>query len=82
MKHDHTAFGAARRAAAAYQGDAAARIRAFLPLVRRQAWHVHGSGRPGIELEDLIQAGLVALTECAQRHAGPTDAKQTTGRGA
>lgn len=71
MKHDHTAFGAARRAAAAYQGDAAARIRAFLPMVRRQAWHVHGAGRPGIELEDLIQAGLVALTECAQRHAGP-----------
>lgn len=40
-------------------------------MVRRLAWHVHGSGRPGIELEDLIQAGLVALTECAQRHNGP-----------
>ena len=40
-------------------------------MVRRTAWHVHGSGRPGIEIEDLIQSGLVALTECAQRHAGP-----------
>jgi RNA polymerase sigma factor for flagellar operon FliA len=40
-------------------------------MVRRLAWHVHGSGRPGIEIEDLVQAGLVALTECAQRHAGP-----------
>lgn len=44
---------------------------ADLPMVRRLAWHVHGGGRPGIELEDLIQAGLVALTECAQRHNGP-----------
>ncbi|MCJ2188994.1 sigma-70 family RNA polymerase sigma factor [Novosphingobium sp. 2638] len=42
-------------------------------MVRRLAWHVHGSGRPGIELEDLIQAGLVALTECAQKHSGPTE---------
>jgi RNA polymerase sigma factor for flagellar operon FliA len=40
-------------------------------MVRRIAWHVHGTGRPGIEIEDLIQSGLVALTECAQRHAGP-----------
>lgn len=67
MKHDHRAFGAA----GAYGGDSGDRIRRFLPMVKRLAWHVHGSGRPGIELEDLIQAGLVALTECAQRHAGP-----------
>ncbi len=58
---------------AAYGGDVADRVRRFLPMVRRLAWHVHGSGRPGIELEDLIQAGLVALTECAQRHSGPSE---------
>lgn len=76
MKHDHTGFtnataisGAA--IAGAYGGDAADRIRRFLPMVRRIAWHVHGTGRPGIEIEDLIQSGLVALTECSQRHAGP-----------
>ncbi len=69
MKHDHKAFAAA----AAYKGDTADRIRRFLPMVRRLAWHVHGSGRPGIELEDLVQSGLVALTECAQKHAGPTE---------
>ena len=40
-------------------------------MVRRIAWHVHGTGRPGIEIEDLIQSGLVALTECAQKHQGP-----------
>jgi len=79
MKHDHSAFGAAtpaRRAygsgpSGAYRGDVADRVRRFLPMVRRLAWHVHGSGRPGIELEDLVQAGLVALTECAQKHNGP-----------
>ena len=69
MKHDHKAFAAA----AAYKGDTADRVRRFLPMVRRLAWHVHGSGRPGIELEDLVQSGLVALTECAQKHAGPTE---------
>ena len=55
----------------AYQGHIAERVQRFLPMVRRLAWHVHGSGRQGIELEDLMQAGMVALTECAQRHAGP-----------
>lgn len=69
MNHDHRSFAAAR----AYQGGAADRIRRFLPMVRRLAWHVHGSGRAGIEIDDLVQAGLVALTECAQKHNGPTE---------
>ncbi len=69
MNHDHRSFAAAR----AYQGGTADRIRRFLPMVRRLAWHVHGSGRAGIEIDDLIQAGLVALTECAQKHNGPTE---------
>lgn len=76
MKHDHSGFTAAApasgsRIAGAYGGDIGERVRRFLPMVKRLAWHVHGSGRPGIELEDLMQAGLVALTECAQRHNGP-----------
>jgi len=80
MKHDQKPFAggtpiSARASssaiAGAYRGDTADRIRRFLPMVRRLAWHVHGTGRPGIELDDLIQAGLVALTECAQRHVGP-----------
>ncbi|WP_353226584.1 sigma-70 family RNA polymerase sigma factor [Novosphingobium sp.] len=57
----------------AYRDDTADRIRRFLPMVRRLAWHAHGSGRSGIEVDDLIQAGLVALTECAQRHNGQTE---------
>ncbi|WP_068078421.1 sigma-70 family RNA polymerase sigma factor [Novosphingobium lentum] len=72
MKHDQGSFSPRNRGAAqAYRGDQADRIRRFLPMVRRLAWHVHGAGRAGIEIEDLVQAGLVALTECAQRHAGP-----------
>jgi len=77
MKHDHSSFTPAPRPAGhkpvarAYAGDVGERVRRFLPMVRRLAWHVHGSGRPGIEVEDLMQAGLVALTECAQRHNGP-----------
>jgi RNA polymerase sigma factor for flagellar operon FliA len=67
MNHDQKAFAAA----AAYRGEIGDRIRRFLPMVKRLAWHVHGTGRPGMELEDLVQAGLVALTECAQRHQGP-----------
>lgn len=83
MKQDQGAFttahatpvpaGRPNRVAGAYQGDVADRVRRFLPMVRRLAWHVHGTGRLGIELEDLIQAGLVALTECAQKHSGPTE---------
>ena len=70
------AAAAARIGAAynnAYHGDIADRVRRFLPMVRRQAWHVHGAGRAGIELEDLMQAGLLALTEAAQRHSGPSE---------
>jgi len=67
MKHETKGFAAA----VAYRGETADRIRRFLPMVKRLAWHVHGTGRPGIELEDLMQSGLVALTECSQRHQGP-----------
>lgn len=69
MNYAPRSFAAAR----AYRDDTADRIRRFLPMVRRLAWHVHGSGRAGIDLEDLIQAGLVALTECSQKHTGQTE---------
>jgi RNA polymerase sigma factor for flagellar operon FliA len=81
MIHDQKPFTAVaaqngpRRsaAAAAYGGDVGDRVRRFVPMVRRLAWHLHSSGRDGIEVEDLMQAGMVALTECAQRHSGPTE---------
>lgn len=73
MISDHRGFVSATKAADAYRSDAADRIRRFMPMVRRLAWHINGSGRPGLELADLVQAGLVALTECSQRHIGPTE---------
>jgi len=77
MKHDHAAFGAlAQPYASPYSPGRAVvedRVRRFLPLVRRTAWHINGRGREGLEIEELVQAGILALTECAQRHAGPTE---------
>lgn len=45
--------------------DLAALARKHMPLVRRLAWHVHGSMSSAVEVEDLIQIGLVALVEAA-----------------
>ncbi len=71
MKHDPASFaGAYGHAERDVVED---RVRRFLPLVRRTAWHVYGMGREGLEVEDLIQTGILALTECAQKHSGPTE---------
>jgi RNA polymerase sigma factor for flagellar operon FliA len=40
-------------------------VRQHMPLVRRIAWHVHGSMSTLVEVEDLVQVGLVALVEAA-----------------
>lgn len=45
--------------------DLNALARQYLPLIRRVAWHVHGSMSSAVEVEDLIQIGLVALVEAA-----------------
>lgn len=79
MKHDPAPF--ASTLAGAYGNSnrdlVEDRVRRFLPLVRRTAWHVYGMGRPefagALEVEDLIQTGILALTECAQKHSGPTE---------
>lgn len=41
-------------------------IHAHLQLVRRLAWHVHGRVSAAAEMEELIQAGMVALVEAAR----------------
>ncbi|QFT76678.1 sigma-70 family RNA polymerase sigma factor [Erythrobacter sp. THAF29] len=73
MKHDQTRFASAQTAAygSISRAEVEDRVRRFLPLVRRAAWHIYGMGREGLEIEDLIQVGVLALTECAQRHNGP-----------
>lgn len=45
------------------QRDAEAMVRKHLPLVRRIAWHVHGAMSTIVDVEDLIQIGMVALIE-------------------
>lgn len=73
MKHDPVTMRAYGAAAAPPPSEIEDRVRRFLPLVRRTAWHVYGAGRDDLELDDLVQAGLLALTECAARHNGPTE---------
>ncbi|WP_129794321.1 sigma-70 family RNA polymerase sigma factor [Sphingosinicella sp. CPCC 101087] len=41
-------------------------VNAHLPLVRKIAWHVHGRVSSAIEIEDLVQTGMVALIEAAK----------------
>lgn len=47
------------------QTDPAALCRAHMPLVRKIAWHVHGRVSSAIDVEDLVQIGMVALVEAA-----------------
>lgn len=53
-----------------YAADAPRNPRALIDrhsqLVRRIAWHVHSRMSTAIEVEDLIQIGLIALVEAAQ----------------
>lgn len=39
--------------------------RRYMPLVRKIAWHVHGRVSNAVEIEDLLQIGMVALVEAA-----------------
>lgn len=43
--------------------DMNALVAKHMPLVRRLAWHVHGSMSSIIDVEDLVQIGLVTLVE-------------------
>ena len=39
--------------------------RQYMPLVRKIAWHVHGHVSSAIDIEDMLQIGMVALVEAA-----------------
>ena len=73
MKHDHSSFTAQTTAKRAYGTDATARIAQFMPMVRKLAWYYESSCGGSLDVDDLQQAGLIALTECAQRHDRPND---------
>jgi RNA polymerase sigma factor for flagellar operon FliA len=40
-------------------------VGSHMPLVRKIAWHVHGRVSNAIDVEDLVQIGMVALVEAA-----------------
>ena len=68
MTYYHAGLAAAR----SYRDGTSATVARFMPMVRKLAWHLAGSAGPTVDVEDLMQAGLVALTECIQRHNGPS----------
>ena len=43
-------------------------VQAHMPLVRKIAWHVHGRVSNAIDIEDLVQTGMVALVEAANSY--------------
>jgi RNA polymerase sigma factor for flagellar operon FliA len=47
------------------RNDPARLARAHMPLVRKIAWHVHGRVSSAVDIEDLVQVGMVALVEAA-----------------
>lgn len=69
MKYDHSHFNAQR----AYACEVNERIGRFLPMVRKLAWYYESSCGSSIDVDDLLQAGMIALTECAQRHERPSE---------
>ena len=69
MKYDHSNFNAQR----AYASEINERIEKFLPMVRKLAWYYEGSCAASLDVDDLLQAGMIALTECAQRHERPSE---------
>ena len=69
MKYDHTSFNARR----AYACEASERIAQFMPMVTRLAWFYESSCGASLDVDDLMQAGMIALTECSQRHDRPTE---------
>lgn len=55
-----------RRVPAQVEPEALAR--SHMPLVRKIAWHVHGRVSSAIDIEDLIQIGMVALVEASNHY--------------
>ncbi len=48
-------------------GDQQQRIREFAPLVRRMAHHLAAKLPPSVEIDDIIQAGMIGLMDAASR---------------
>ena len=42
-------------------------VRTHMPLARKIAWQIHGRVRDLLDIDDMIQIGMTALIEAAQR---------------
>ena len=63
MKHDQALFAVRQ----AYGSTIKEKVNQFLPLVRKLAWYYEGHGSATVDVDDLMQVGMMALTEAAQR---------------
>ncbi len=54
-------------APAATEREIAERVRSHMPLARKIAWQVHGRVNDLFDIDDMIQIGMTALVEAAQR---------------
>ena len=43
-------------------------VRTHIPLARKIAWQIHGRVRDLLDIDDMIQIGMTALIEAAQRY--------------
>ena len=48
--------------------DSQQRITEFAPLVRRMAHHLAAKLPPSVEIDDIVQAGMIGLMDAAQRY--------------
>ncbi|MDQ6620884.1 MAG: RNA polymerase sigma factor FliA [Pseudomonadota bacterium] len=48
--------------------DSETRIKEFAPLVRRMAHHMAAKLPPSVEIDDIIQAGMIGLMDAASRY--------------
>ena len=49
------------------ESEVTQRVRLHMPLARKIAWQIHGRVRHLLDIDDLIQIGMTALVEAAQR---------------
>lgn len=54
------------------------RVENLMPLVKRIGWHVFARVGKAVDLDDLVQAGMLGLVEAAQRGAEVPDEEFTT----
>ena len=66
--HDHSPNARASGRLVPSAPGMGALLKDTLPLVRKIAWHVHARVASAIEVEDLIQIGMIALVEAAQSY--------------